>query len=46
MNEEDAFSAAMLEELGKKKKREKVIKWKEMIKKRNYLKLKRKNKLI
>ena len=35
-----------LKNLEKRKEREKIIKWKEMIKKRNYLKLKRKNKLI
>ena len=32
--ERNKMNAAMLEELGKKKKREKIIKWKEMIKKR------------
>ena len=35
-----------LNNLEKRKEREKVIKWKEMIKKRNYLKLKIKNNLI
>ena len=46
MNEEDALSAAMLLELGKKKEkeREKVLKEKEGKKRKNYQKLKRKNK--